>query len=60
MSGVRVREDGDEGGDVVVVIAAVPPGVEVRLVLVLDPTVVLLVVVDLPAVGQTLKWTCER
>ena len=32
------------------------PGVEVGLVLVLDPTLALLVVVDLPAVGQALKW----
>ena len=31
------------------------PGVEVGLVLVLDPTLALLVVVDLPAVGQALK-----
>ena len=31
------------------------PGVEVCLVLVLDPPLALLVVVDLPAVGQALK-----
>ena len=52
VSGVRVGEDRDEGGDVVLAVdlAPVPPGVEVRLVLVLDPPVVLLVVVDLAAV----------
>ena len=55
---MRVGEDRDEGGDVILALdlAPVPPGVEVRLVLVLDPPVVLFVVVDLAAVRQTLKW----
>ena len=57
-SGVRVGEDRDEGGDVVVAVdmlASVPPRIEVNLVLVLDPTLVLGVVVDLPTVRYTLK-----
>ena len=56
--GVWVGEDGDEGGDVIGAVDAagpVPPGVEVGLVLVLDPPLALLVVVDLPAIIEALK-----